>query len=371
MTQPIAQDRLVAKEVALGTIREYPQPEGHIGLSLIAPFKSVESDDVIFDYTQGLLTGLAPARAEDAEAELAQKDESVGYGRASVIDWAIKDHYDASDVTRFREALLLGQTNTGSFPLTIGSMTDGFAERLARDTLIRRRKLDNRLEWLIMKSLENGEIDYDDGKVKFTVDWGRPGGNSTTVGTLWSSASSDPINDVGEVQDAAWDDYSIRLTRGIASQKVIRNILNSDKFAARSGFAGAGNPDLNVDPRYLIDGWGFEAARAVFERATGVTLIPYDAVYRVRGSGSSITNKRFLSDDKVILLPSPQDIEAVDDTVGFAATLTSPHPEGNWQTGYYEWERSTVDPWGYDTGTGIKAFPVFPHLEWTYTLTVL
>lgn len=69
-----------------------------------APMLEVAADDVIFDYVKGETDGLAPARAEDAESELAQKDESVlGEGRASVIDWAHKDHYDASDVNRYRE----------------------------------------------------------------------------------------------------------------------------------------------------------------------------------------------------------------------------------------------------------------------------
>src|ERR1035437_2054096 len=135
----LPQDRLVEKEVALGVIREYPLPETHIRLDLIAPFKSVESDDVIFDYTMGLVTGLAQARAQDAEAELAQKDDTVGFGRASTVDWAIKDHYDASDVTWLREALLLGLAQgVENFPLTVQSMTEGYQDRLARDTLIRR-----------------------------------------------------------------------------------------------------------------------------------------------------------------------------------------------------------------------------------------
>src|SRR5688572_17546555 len=101
MAPPLSQDRLVRKEVALGVLREYEPPQDHMGLRLIAPFEEVQSDDVIFSYTRGLTAGLAPARAEDAESELAQKDESVGSGRASLIDWALKDHYDPSDVQRY------------------------------------------------------------------------------------------------------------------------------------------------------------------------------------------------------------------------------------------------------------------------------
>lgn len=370
----LSQDRLVAKEVALGVIRESGLlPEDHIGLS-IAPFKDVESDDVIFDYTQGLMTGLAPARAEDAESELAQKDDTVGTGRASVIDWALKDHYDASDVSRFREAFLLGLTaGVESFPLTIQRMTNGFQDRISRDTLIRRRKLDNRLEWLIMSALQDGGITYNDGKIIFSIDYQRPSDQTNASVTPWSGPDSDPIDAAFEVNEIMWNRHRIRMGKAIMSTRVVRNILNSSKFAARSGLAGATGPvDANIDPRYLIDGWGIEAALAVWSRATGIQPIVYDSVYRTRNADTHVPeNHPFLDDDKIIFLPRDQDIAAFDDAIGFAATLTSPHPEGNWGTGYYEWEMETSDPWGRNIGTGIKAFPVFPHLEFSYVLKVL
>src|SRR5437868_10412559 len=92
-------DRLVRKETSLGAIRELPVPDTHIGLSQVAPFLDVDTDEVIFEYIKGgLQEGLAPARSEDAEAELAQKDELLyGQGRASIIDWSLKDRYSASD----------------------------------------------------------------------------------------------------------------------------------------------------------------------------------------------------------------------------------------------------------------------------------
>lgn len=360
----LPQDRLVRKEVALGVVREMTPPEQHIGLRLLAPFRDVESDDVIFSYATGLTTGLAPARAEDAESELAQKDETVGQGRASLIDWALKDHYDPSDVSRYREISQLGDVAQGNFPLTIGRMTEGFQARIARDTRSRRRKLDNRFEWLITQALENGQIVYNDGRIKFTVDYGRPAGQTTdAVAVTWDQATSDPIGDLLARKQQANDLYGVTLNRAIVSQRVINNMLNSDKFH---------NNLIGDNPLYTVRGWGIEAAAEVIGRATGIDFIVYDSVYRTRALGSTTTvNNRFLSDNKVYLLPSQADIDEIDDTVGFGATLTSPHPEGNWQTGYYEWERDTVDPWGYDIGTGCKAFPVFPHLELSWVMTVL
>jgi hypothetical protein len=372
-----AQDRLIRKEVALGTLRALEPPQNHIGLRMLAPFEEVGSDDVIFDYAQGLSDGLAPARAEDAESELAQKDvTSLGTGRASIIDWSLKDHYTASDVTRYREALLLAaQAGANSVPpLTVGNMREDFQKKVARDDALRRRKLDNRIEWLIMQSLETGGIAYNDGKIKFAVDFGRPAPqtNQAPAGGLWTLTTSDPIGDILAIQEYMYALYGVRITRAIASRKVMNSFLNSDRFIARSGMTGAtgGAP---VDLNYIMDGWGPAAAQAVVERQTNVTFTVYDSVYRTRPIGSNtITNNRFLSENKVFFLPAEDDINDLEEgMLGFGKTLTSPHPEGNWTPGFYEWETETKDPWGTDRGTGIKAFPIFPHMDLTYTMTVL
>lgn len=373
-----SQDRLVRKEVALGTIRELEPPQDHIGTRLLAPYMEVASDDVIFDYARGLTDGMAPARAEDAESELAQKDLLYGgVARASIIDWAIKDHYTASDVNRYRESLLiqsrLGVNSVAEAPVTIQASVEEFRAKVARDDVLRRRKLDNRVEWLIMTPMETNQIVYNDGKIKFTVVYGRPAGQTdqAPAGGTWNLTTSDPIGDIIAVQEYMYDLYGVRMKRAIASRKVLNSILNSDRFAARSGMAGATGA-LPIDPNYLIDGWGPAAAQAVVERATGLTFTEYDSVYRTRPVGSAtITNNRFFSDKKILFLPDPADVAELDDTIGFGRTLTSPHPEGNWTPGFYEWEQETKDPWGMDRGTGVKAFPVFPHLEWTYTMTVL
>jgi len=376
MAVVLPQDRLVRKEVALGVIREIPPPTAHVGLAEIAPFLGVQSDDVIFSYITPDTDGMAPARAEDAESELAQKDDTFGQGRASIIDWAIKDHYDASDVSRYREYQRLAELAAagGSFPLTITSMTEDFASKGARDSTRRRRKLDNRIEWLIMTGLQDGVIAYNDGKIKFSVDFGRPAGqtNQSTTGAKWDVGTAhDPIGDLIAAQELMYNTYTVNLDHGYISRKALRKIINSDRFAARTGVQSV--VGAIVDPRYVIDGWDPAAALNVVERATGIKLKTYDSVYRTRALGSTTTvNNRFTDEKQIILLPAAADIAELDDTqIGFAKTLTSPHPEGAWTPGYYEWEKEDVDPWGRDLGSGIKAFPVFPHLELTYTMKVL
>lgn len=368
MAPPLSQDRLVRKEVSLGVLREYEFIQTHIGLSLIAPFHDVQSDDVIFSYTRGITAGLAPARAEDAESEMAGKDDSIGSGRASVVDWAIKDHYDASDVTRYREANILGGlAGAENLSLVVRSITEDWGNKLARDSMLRRKRIDNRLEWLIMQALDTGKIIYNDGKIQFTTDFGRPASQQDFAppsGFLWSNAANmDPIEDILTIQADAFDKFGITLDRLIISRKIWRNMRKSKKFSdALTGY----------NPLYKVSGWGDKAGADFIANQTSVNLIMYDSVYRTRAIGSNTTvNTKFVRDNSVIFLPSEADVANLDDAIGFAKTLTSPHPEGNFTSGYYEWERATVDPWGHDMGTGIKAFPVFPHLDMSYVMTVL
>lgn len=377
-------DRLVRKEVALGAIRERPFPQGHIGLAQIAPFMDVATDDVIFDYIRGgLQEGLAPARAEDAEAELAQKDILTnGSGRASVVDWALKDEYSASDVTRYRDDLIIRQALQGAgVELQMGfngNTVADFQARVARDDARRRRSLDNRLEWMIMQVIETGKIVYNDGKIKWTVDYGRPANQQDQAPPLsdpvdlYGSDTHDPIGDILEINEWMFANYGFRFSKAITSQKVLNTFWRSSKFRALAGVVG-GTPSSPIDPNYLLPGWGPQYAINAVQQATGVTFQVYDSIYRTRPVGSTTwTNTRFLSDNKIYFLPTEGDLGEVDDTsIGFAKTLTAPHPEGNWTSGYYEWEEETRDPWMTVRGSGIKAFPVFPYMEYTYSMTVL
>src|SRR6478752_1180625 len=265
-------DRLVRKETSLGAIREKPVPNDHIGLQ-IAPFLDVPTDDVIFEYIKGgLQEGLAPARAEDAEAELAQKDELLyGAGRAALIDWSLKDKYTASDVTRYREDLFLQQNAAGvlsqlNYNFTGRTVAD-FQARLVRHDALRRRKLDNRIEWLIMTGLFSGALTYNDGKIKFTVNYGRPVGQNlqAPAGGLWGTTTSDPVGDIIAVNQTMLNTYGVKLTKGIISTRILNSIWKSDRFLAALGLPiVAGTPNKPLDPNYLgLAGYTPQGALAV------------------------------------------------------------------------------------------------------------
>ena len=376
----IGLDRLVRKEDSLGAIREIQPPTDHIGLNLF-PFYEVASDDVIFDYIKGaLVDGMSPARAEDAEAELSQKDDlTYGQGRASIIDWAEKDKYTASDVTRYRENLRLQQLVQGAGAnLNLndpGNMVQQFNAQVARDDARRSRKLYNRIEWLIQSALWTGGIAYNDGKIKFAVDYGRPGGQQDVVPAVrWDAGTThDPIGYLKDLNTTHYNTYGVYLKRAITSQKVVDTLWKSDRWLQRLGLVVGGTPSAPLDPNYLVQAWSNEAALQAVEAATGIRFTVYDSVYRTRALGSStIVNTRFSPEKKILLMPEEADMGEINDLeIGFGKTLTAPHPEGNFTSGFYEWEDETRDPWMHWRGTGIKAFPVFPQLEYTVVANVL
>ena len=377
---PIGQDRLIRKEVSLGAIREMPLPEGHIGLTEIAPFMDVDSDDVIFDYLKdAVIGGMTPARAEDSEADLARKDELYyGQGRASIIDWAEKHRYSPSDVTRYRENMMIAAQIKGMSGIQLNQTENAvaaFNRKVAQDDATRSRRLYNRLEWMIQQAIWTNNITYSDGRIKFAVDYGRPGAQSNVAPAsgLWDAGTAhDPINDVLNYNQTFFDLYGIRLGRAICSEKIINTIWKSAKFIPLTGMGG--NPaETRVDPNYLTPGWGPDVALNILERVTGVKFKVYDSVYRTRSFGSQApVNTRFSPQDKILFLPGDGELAEIDETeIGFAKTLTSPHPEGNFQSGFYEWEDTTKDPWMHVRGSGVKAFPVFPYMQYTATMKVL
>lgn len=363
---------LLARRTHLGVVRELTPPEEHIGLTEI-PFMEVDSDDVIMDYVRGTGSGLAPAVAPDAESELFQdSDDVTGQIKASIMDWRLKSRYSWTDIHQYFEAkqVLEDAVRNGSTipTTTLGSLVSKIDSKIARDTVKRKAYLDNRLEWLAMKGLVDARIQYDDGKIKFDVNYGRPSGNTkTSIGGAaldFSSDTHDPINWIIAQKQEAFDTHGVDLSRIKCSRKFANSLFRSSKFIPRTGFT----PAAGVDPKYVLEGWGPQAAIDIVQRECDITMEVYDSVFRQRNPLTGvIQNIRYLPEDEVLFLPNTAQLAAYDDTeLGFGKMLTSPHPMNDFKAGWYAWETETTDPWERYIGTGIKAFPVLPHMELTY-----
>lgn len=356
--------RLVNKDVMLGLVRELEPPQDHIGMSLL-PMQEVQSDEVIWDSIKGLTAGLAPARAMDSESELAQKDEVVGTGKAALIDWSIKDRWNASDVARYRE--ITAFAGDSSLPRSIVALTDDWEQRMARAAMKRKRQLDNRLEWLAWQAIE-GTVAYNDGKINFSIDFGIPAGQKNVVPTTtWDQTTADPIGNIIAWREIVRNTTGVELRRVVTSRTVLFNVMNNSKFAQM--FAGQ-------NPFYAFNNtFGIQQSTQLLANATDMEWYVYDAVYRTRPFGSTtFTNTRFNNAKKVYLFPGAGEIvnySGYGNGLGLGAMLTSPHPEGNWTPGFYEWEQERRDPWGYDQGNGIKAFPVLWESDVLFNAQVL
>lgn len=371
---PMDYDRVVRKEASLGFIRQLAPPEDHLWPRLI-PLMDVPTDDFVFDYIEPDITsGLASARAQDAESELVQHDFwAGGQGRASIMDWANKDTYSATDVVNYRDAQNVAQAMNDSgqrLPTTVAQNVNHLPAKIARHTQARVRRFHNRFEDILTKSLVHSEYVYDDGRMSFRVPWGRPAGqtNATPESGTYASDTHDPVNDILAVLQYMFDTHGINMQNVIGSRKAWSSFYKSSKFRLLTGFA----PNTGVtegDMTYLIKGWGPKAAVEFVAEQTGVTPIVHDSVYRERNADGTVTATRYLPDDVLIFLPADASISEIDSTgLGFGRTCTAPHIEGNMQSGFYEWEQMQKDPWQLTVGTGIKAFPVMPHMKFTYTL---
>lgn len=377
--QFLPQQMIIREEEHLGIIRALEPPQKFIGLGL-CPFLEVEADDVVFDIVNGGGGIMAPARSSDAEARIFASTEFYsGRGEASTIDWALKSHYTASDIQTYRNLLEVVEEmeSTGKFKLYADKITKGFKAKVARDTVARKNALDRRIEWLIMTALEQGKIDYVDDDLPWVVDFLRPSAQHNQApksGANYASDTHDPLGDFMDVKEKMFTLYQINLNRAIVSQKFLNSLWKSKFFRNLAGFA-PGTITNPADMPYLIPGYGPQMAIDILKRETGIEFIISDNVAREvdpSGPGNTFINTRYTSENVVIFLPDESEISQFDDTsIGFGKTLTSPHPANNWNSGFYSWEKDHgVDPWAYTIGTGIKAFPIFPHMYLTYTMRV-
>lgn len=368
--------RLVRQEVALGLVRELVPSSELIGLKY-APMKEIKADDFVIQLANGTSTRMAPARADDAESELFQHDDFLpGEYRGRTVDWALKSKYNTSDINTHRDAIKAAEQlrSSGiSYPFVDVTVSD-LNERIAEETTMRREALDMRLNWLCMESLVNAAVAYNDGKIKFAVNWGRPAAQhlfAPASGT-YAADTHDPIGDIQAIKTDARRRYGITLREAICSQEYLDSFWTSAKFRLMAmGTAGVGATASDLP--YIVPGWGPDSAIEMVSRVTGIKFTVHDSVYRTRALGSqTFVNNRWFPVDNVLFLPDESEINAFDGTgLGLGKMLTSPHVAGNNTPGFYAWEKDYgQDPWGYALGTGIKAFPVFPHMDLTYCMKV-
>lgn len=377
---PLNQQEAHEKAVGIGISRELPVDQSLIW-PRIAPLQSIDTDKFTFEVEVDSSDLMAPAADESAESETYENDTFFGEGKGSVIDWRVSTRTKPSDITNaraFDEAMRLFSEAGIVPPRLFQNQAAQLSDKLAKDRIERRRQIDFRLEWLVTQALSTGGINYADGKIRFETPFGLPVdqlNQAPASGNLWNvGVDHDPIGDIDAMQEFMYARYDITLDTMVISPESLRKMARSKYFYPRTGLAipaGIGPRDMS----YINPNFGQEEAVRIISQATGITnIIVYDAKRKVKplGANTRPVPVRFMDEGQVIFFPSVEAAGGLLSTdLGFAKTLTSPHPEGDWASGIYTFEDSGVDPWGRKDGTGIKAMPVFPRIDLSYSMQVL
>lgn len=180
-------------------------------------FPNVEVDDVTYSWEVGeVLSELAEYRSFDAEAAIGK---SAGRGRktAELAPVSLKKRLKEYDQYRLRGA---------NSPETLERAGERMAGELAAAHV-------NRAALLRGSSLVTGRLSINEGGFVQDVDFGRRADFTKTVGTLWSAADADPVQDL-----EAWLTEFSNANNGVTPDRLIVSRRVQGHIKARMIAAG-------------------------------------------------------------------------------------------------------------------------------------
>lgn len=324
----------------IGYVRNIPEPENWIGNNYI-PIKTI--NDLSFEYIKGSYDKpiMASIMAWDAEAPIAgKKGITTISGELPPIKRKIK--VEEKELIKF----FAPRAGMGDREQAINDMYD------LVDQMVNACRA--RMEWLRWQALATGAIDYNEGGIIFTVDFGVPASQKETLaGTArWSDLDdSDPLGDLERWCEAHVTNTGIRPERVLMSLKSRNYILKNE--AIRQIITS--EPDLYISPAQL---------NQLLQNFELPQINTYDAKVLTENADGTKTESRFLPEDVVVLLPAPSyNIGNLlqGPTAEALATLrldSSTKPEGVIATVY-----SKEDPPSYWIKAAVTAFPTLPGAE--------
>ena len=292
----------------------------------LTPFlPSVESVTLDFDLDADVLAlpRAASFRSFDATAPYG-KEKSIGSRKGSLPASSIALRLNEYQQLRMRQA-----------------SNDAIGAALERKALLNGQSLAIRAIFARGDLIANGSVTLaQENGITTVIDFGRPGGNTVTAGTPWSTITSTPLTDI-----LTWLAYYNTLNGGptntvITSTNVLNALaVNTSMIAAARGSNG-GSGLTRIAPGEVL---------AVLAAYGLTNVITYDKQYEdITG-----TTRRVIPFDRFILVPSSDSgfvgdagpvgqtlwgvpAEAFEDTYGisaddqagiFAAAFKAPNPE--------------------------------------------
>ena len=264
----------------IGYVRNIPEPENWIGSQFLST-KTI--NDLRFEYIKGSYEKpiMASIMAWDAEAPIAgRKGVTTISGEMPPIKRKVK--VEEKELIKFFSP----RAGLGDKEQAINDIYD------LVDQMVNACRA--RMEWMRWKAISTGAITYDEGGIKFTVDYGVPASQKETLaGTAkWSDLDdSDPLGDLERWAEDHVTNTGIRPERAIMSLKSRNYLLKNE--AIRQIITS--EPDTYISPTQL------NQLLANFELPQ---IVVYDAKVLTENMDGTKTESRFLSQDIVVLLPN-------------------------------------------------------------------
>ncbi|MBH8031210.1 major capsid protein [Clostridioides difficile] len=149
--------------------------------------------------------------------------------------------------------------------------------------------VNTRIEAMRMEVLSTGELNINENGVKASLKYGTPTNHKETK--TWSSGTPDILGDIYNMTDKIVVDTGFTPTRSLTSKTILNMILRNEKL--RKAIFG-----INSDKLLTLNELNtFLASQSL------PTLFTYDERYRIQGKDGKYTTKRFLDENKFILMP--------------------------------------------------------------------
>jgi hypothetical protein len=336
---------IMERKTMLEIVNQLLPSDSYIGMGIL-PFRNTATEKVIADMVL-VNSSIANYRAPDGEAELKGKN-MYRQMIMNVVDIAKKERFNTSDLRAAREAGQLPVYQDA--PSLISQIGAEARQKFTQSLTDLRAEVDTRLEAQALQALQ-GSVSSTD-KIKFSVDYGIPADQKDqTPTTDWDDEDATPSDDLIEWQEKINDRTGVLPNQCIMSRKSL--LYCSKVKALRDVIAEVGNFLFSINQ-----------TKSMLQDHTGLNITVYDAQYHTLDEDGTTTSTRFLDANKIILYPG----SVPNNKLG--ETLTCPHPHANFQPGFYTWDEMETDPYGYEVGVGITAFPIIYHPELLFNASV-
>lgn len=263
----------------IGYIKNLPEPESWIG-SRFLPNDNI--DDVDFEYILGAYQRpvMASILAWDSEAPIAGK-KGITKVTGELPPIKRKIHVEEKELIKFFRP----RVGTGDRQNAINDIYNYVDEMVMA--------VRGRMEWLRWKALSTGQVVYDEGGIKFTIDYGCPSALQETLAgnNRWSVvATANPISDLRRWKQDYIDNNGIAPGYMVMSSATQLYLLQNESIRQLI---------TNYTTQYISD-----AQLAQLLTVFGLPeIVIFDAQIQSEANNGVLSTSRFVAEDLVILLP--------------------------------------------------------------------